>query len=122
MKDKIVFDKLEASNRGWLFEAHLELNNTDSRGVETDAFNKAFSQPVELPILAGHDVGRPIGNISGDGSGKFTGVIDAYVQCRMALGIGFSHLKSRVENGKRILEEVKLFEVSIFPIEAGPQI
>lgn len=120
VQDRIVFDSLSATPEGfWRFTARVEIAGQKNEG---SAFTKAFSKPLDLPILAAHDPHVRIGHIKGDGSGKFTGWCKATLQHRMALGIGFKQVRSRNEEGIRILEEVELLEVSIFPFDVGPTI
>jgi hypothetical protein len=110
-KDQIVFETLETSDRGWEFTGHIE--------VEGDLLKAALSKPFELPIFNTHDCDRPLGKIRSSGDMKVSGVINCTVMSRMDIGIGFHVVKSRAENGIRILEEVRLIEISIIDPRAS---
>jgi len=103
--------------------------------VEPGAFTKTLKERSTRPILWYHNPAEPIGltGLVVDGKGlKVKGQLNLEVQSArekrslmkqkaiQGLSIGFKTIKEGVREGRRILKEIKLYEVSLCTFQAHP--
>ena len=139
MEEKTFPFEVKSLDDQGTFEGYAAIfGKPDSMGeiVEKGAFTKTLQEKDFFPMCWYHDVRQPLGivylvedekglKVKGELNLEVQAAREKYALMRQkairGLSFGFNTVKDLWEGGKRILKEIKLFEVSPVTFQAHPQ-